>query len=220
MLQRESYESYVTLDIPFDAHCLPGRGKHVDCNLPVIGVADEDQIQALMTSIVCQRHVLGISLPVVGISLSKYSTTASVVIGWNEVDGEQVLVYPSAIPHQLINFSQLKVHLAYPPPGGSSLGSYNIVDPMSALYFSQFILGLHPYLASIRGSLEKLEMQNFCWRLDHIGQNDEFQQSDLTLHARIEAWLVDLPSVGPRCVCDFRLSDNIQYPINSSDTFP
>ena len=88
----ESYESYVTLDIPFDAHCLPGRGKRVDCNLPVIGVADEDQIQALMTSIVCQRHVLGISLPVVGISLSKYRTTASVVIGWNEVDGEQVLV--------------------------------------------------------------------------------------------------------------------------------
>ena len=95
----------MTLDIPFDAHCLPGRGKRVDCNLPVIGVADEDQIQALITSIVCQRHVLGISLPVVGISLSKYSTTASVVIGWNEVGGEQVLVYPSAIPHQLIDFS-------------------------------------------------------------------------------------------------------------------
>ena len=65
--------------------------------MPVIGVVDEDQIQALMTSIVCQRHVLGISLPVVGISLSKCSTTASVVIGWNEVEGEQVLVYLSPI---------------------------------------------------------------------------------------------------------------------------
>jgi len=184
----------VTLDIPFDAHCLPGRGKRVDCNLPMIGVADEDQIQALMTSIVCQRHVLGISLPVVGISLSKYSTTASVVIGWNEVEGEQVLVYFSAIPHQLIDFSQLKVHLAYPPPGGS-LGSYNIVDPTSALYFSQFILGLHPYLASIRDSIETLEMQNFCWRLDHVGHEHEFQQPKLSLGARIEVWLAGLPPV-------------------------
>ena len=78
------------LDIPLDAHCLPGRGKRVNCNLPVIGVADEDEIQALITSIVCQRHVLGISLPVVGISLSKASTTANVVIGWNEVKGERV----------------------------------------------------------------------------------------------------------------------------------
>ena len=81
-----SEDSFVPLDIPFDAHVLPGRGKRVDCRLPVVCAADEDVIDALVTSTVCQRHVWGISLPVVGVSLSKSSSTAKLVVGWAQVD--------------------------------------------------------------------------------------------------------------------------------------
>jgi hypothetical protein len=81
-----SEDSFVTLDIPFDAHVLPGHGKRVDCRLPVVCAAEEDVIDALVTSTVCQRHVWGISLPVVGISLSKSSSTAKLVVGWIQVD--------------------------------------------------------------------------------------------------------------------------------------
>ena len=85
-----SEDSFVTLDIPFDAHVLPGHGKRVDCQFPVVCAADEDVIDALITSTVCQRHVWGISLPVVGVSLSKSSSTAKVVVGWIQVDDTTV----------------------------------------------------------------------------------------------------------------------------------
>ena len=132
------------LDIPLDAHCLPGRGKRVDCNLPVIGVADEDEIQALMTSIVYQRHVLGISLPAVGISLSKLAPLQMLSLAGMKSRGNG-FVCPRPIAHGLIDSFQLKVHLAYSLPGSSSLGSYNIADPTSALYFSRtpFLFGVN-----------------------------------------------------------------------------
>ena len=79
---RTSGDSFETLDIPFDAYVLPGRGKRVECFLPVVCVADEDEINALVTSVV---HVCNIPLPAVGVSLARSSTTAlKVVIGWAE----------------------------------------------------------------------------------------------------------------------------------------
>ena len=79
-------DSFASLDLPLDAYVTPGRGKRVECCLPVVCAADEEDIEALVTSVVCQRHVWNISLPVVGISLSKSGTTAAIVIGWSEVD--------------------------------------------------------------------------------------------------------------------------------------
>jgi hypothetical protein len=67
---------------------LPGRGKRVDCRLPVICAADEDEIQDLVISTVCQRHVWGISLPVVGLLLPKTGTVTSIVIGWATVEND------------------------------------------------------------------------------------------------------------------------------------
>lgn len=81
--------------MPFDAHVLPGRGKRVECLLPVVCVADEDEITDLMTSVVCQRYVCNISVPVVGVSLSKSSTIAKIVIGWTEIDNcDSAIVSP------------------------------------------------------------------------------------------------------------------------------
>ncbi len=85
-----SDDSFVTLDISFDAHVIPGRGKRVDCCLPVVSAADEDEIHELVISVVCQRHAWNISLPVVGVSLSRSGTTSSIVIGWMEIgDSDQ-----------------------------------------------------------------------------------------------------------------------------------
>ena len=89
---RRSGDSFEILDIPFDAHVLPGCGKRVECFLPVVCVADEDEINALVTSVVCQRHVCNIPLPVVGVSLARSSTTAKVVIGWAEANDSIVRI--------------------------------------------------------------------------------------------------------------------------------
>ena len=79
-------ETFGSLDLPFDAYVTPGRGKRVDCCFPVVCAANEADIEALVTSVICQRYVWNISIPVVGISLSKSATTAIIVIGWSEVD--------------------------------------------------------------------------------------------------------------------------------------
>lgn len=74
------------LDIPLDAHILPGCGKRLNCLLPVVCVAPEHEIEALVTTVVCQRYVLDITLPVVGVSLSTSGTTAKIILGWAEDD--------------------------------------------------------------------------------------------------------------------------------------
>ena len=72
--------------MPLGAYVIPGRGKRVECCLPVVCAADEDEIESLVTSVVCQRYVWNMPIPVVGVSLSNTGTTAKVVIGWSEVD--------------------------------------------------------------------------------------------------------------------------------------
>ena len=79
-------DSFASLDLPLDAYVTPGCGKRVECCLPVVCAADEEEIEALVTSVVCQRYVWNIPLPVVGISLSTSGTTAAIVVGWSEVN--------------------------------------------------------------------------------------------------------------------------------------
>jgi hypothetical protein len=79
-------DPFASLDLTFDAYITPGRGKRVDCCLPVVCAADEVDIEALVTSVVCQRFVWNIPIPVVGVSLSKSGTTAAIIIGWSEAD--------------------------------------------------------------------------------------------------------------------------------------
>lgn len=62
-------DTFGLLDLPFNAYVTPGRGKRVDCCFPVVCAADEADIEALVTSVVCQRYVWNIPIPVVGISL-------------------------------------------------------------------------------------------------------------------------------------------------------
>jgi hypothetical protein len=76
-----SDDSFVTLDISFNANLIPGRGKRVDCCLPV----DEDEIHELVISVVCQHHAWSIGLLVVGVSLSRSKTMSSIVVGWMEI---------------------------------------------------------------------------------------------------------------------------------------
>ena len=74
------------LQVPLDGHVTVGSGKRVDCRLPVVSAADEDEIEGLVTSVVCQRFVWNIPLPVIGFSLSASGSTAQLVVGWSECE--------------------------------------------------------------------------------------------------------------------------------------
>ena len=71
-----------SMDLPFDAHLLRGCGRHFYAVLPVICVANPDNIIPLLASVLYQRRVWGIGEPAVGIVCSDTGTLCQVVIGW------------------------------------------------------------------------------------------------------------------------------------------
>jgi hypothetical protein len=71
-----------------------------------------------------------------------------------------------------------------------SLGIFDLEDPVSALYFGQFILGCHSHFASVEQMSKHREARNLCWRLDHIHHDSLLSQSG----SPVETWLQNLPS--------------------------
>jgi hypothetical protein len=78
----DEISSTVSINVPFEAHVLPGRGRRFCSVLPLLCVADEDNICCLLSSVLYQRYVWGIDEPVVGISFSKTGTIGRVMFGW------------------------------------------------------------------------------------------------------------------------------------------
>jgi len=75
-----------TVKVSSDAHVLPGRGRRSSAVLPVISVADEDNITPLLMSVLYQRCVWGIDEPAVGIVFSKTGTLGQVFLGWLDLE--------------------------------------------------------------------------------------------------------------------------------------
>jgi hypothetical protein len=75
-----------SIDVPFDAHVLPGHGRRFSAVLPVICVADGEQITSLLTSVLYQRRVWGIDEPVVGFVFSKTGSVGNIVLGWLDME--------------------------------------------------------------------------------------------------------------------------------------
>ena len=105
--ERPLQDPFVPLELPFDAYVTPGRGKRVDCCLPVVCVANEDEIECLVTSVVFQRFVWNMPIPVVGVSLSKTQTTATVVIGWSEVSDPDASVSVFLVLSYILVFEKI-----------------------------------------------------------------------------------------------------------------
>ena len=76
------------LDIPLCANMLRGHGLQLCAVLPVICVADPDDIDFLLASVLYQRRVWGIDEPAMGIMLGKTGFIASIIIGWVNCDHE------------------------------------------------------------------------------------------------------------------------------------
>ena len=69
-------------DIPQDVHVVWNSGRVRNLLVPIICVAEEANIVTLITSILCQRHILHISEPVIGLAVIPRSCRVKVVIGW------------------------------------------------------------------------------------------------------------------------------------------
>jgi hypothetical protein len=95
----DTYEDYSTttrstspsINLPFDAHVLPGSGKRSCAVLPAICVADSDNIIPLLTSVLYQRRVWGIAEPAVGMLFAESGTIGRVILGWLDSDSSDAL---------------------------------------------------------------------------------------------------------------------------------
>lgn len=83
-----------------EAHILISNTIGAMAVLPVLPVADAQNIVPLISSVLYQRRVWGINLPVVGLCLSRYDTVARIYVGWldPEVLTDAGLVCSSCVP--------------------------------------------------------------------------------------------------------------------------
>lgn len=81
--------------LPHDAHILVDRGEWSHVTLPVICVADHDNIIPLLASVAHQRRFWGVDLPVVGLEMSKYDSSVRVYVAWldDSHDGTELVSY-------------------------------------------------------------------------------------------------------------------------------
>lgn len=82
-----------------EAHILISNTIGAMAVLPVLPVADADNIIPLVSSVLYQRRVWGVNLPVVGVCLSRHDTTARIYVGWMDPDAltSAGLVCPSCV---------------------------------------------------------------------------------------------------------------------------
>ncbi|KAH7923387.1 hypothetical protein BV22DRAFT_1093049 [Leucogyrophana mollusca] len=159
----DSASSADSIDLPFQAHMLPGRGRRFCAVLPVLLVADSDTIVPLIRSTLYQRRVWGIQEPVVGVEVLNGGTAVKVVFGW--LDSSHHEKDEDELP---IDHLAWGVDTGYSDP---SLGIFDLTHPMGAFSFAQFILGLRHHFQAIVDATS-IEYANSCppllWRSDLV----------------------------------------------------
>ncbi|KAJ6485346.1 hypothetical protein C8R47DRAFT_1129906 [Mycena vitilis] len=158
-----------SLDVPLEAHILPGSGKmHERAHLPFLCVADSANIIDLMASVACQRYVWGFDEPAVGFAMSAGGLRASLVLSW--VDPTTNIVH---VAHTV---SDLK--------GGIS-GIFDFTDAASTLAFAHFVLDF----SSTFCTTTSCKSRNFNWRSDMAAiLSRNFSDS----RDRVEQWVRDV----------------------------
>ncbi|KAK0499578.1 hypothetical protein EDD18DRAFT_856213 [Armillaria luteobubalina] len=160
--------------VPLDAHILASWRHPNSVVLPFLCVTDEEDIFSLMGGVLYQRSTWGISEPVIGIILSKTGFVGRVVLGW--LDKECLDPEPA-------------IRFAYGDETrtDASLGVYDLTDPVSAVKFSQFILGLRAHVEGIVAQCHTPTFKRLLWRSDSIA--DDNSGTEEQWRQRIVNWL-------------------------------
>ncbi|KAJ7714769.1 hypothetical protein DFH07DRAFT_863228 [Mycena maculata] len=153
-----------SIDVPLDAHIIPGRGRHLCLLLPFLCVADTNHIVDLMSSAACQRYVWGIPPPAIGFALSKSGTTATLVLSWVDLYTDVVHI---VCPAQRPNSNQ-----------GAPLGVFDFTSPSAALSFAQLVLRLSNEFSVVYDrAIVGCENNTLDWRSDGIPPEGFHEQS-------------------------------------------
>ncbi|KAK0213960.1 hypothetical protein IW262DRAFT_1466518 [Armillaria fumosa] len=170
-------------NIPIEAHVL-SHWRQPDCvALPFLCITDEENIIPLVKSTVYQRYTWGISEPVVGIMLPETGCIACVVMGWIDEPSDSVHVLP-------------RIRIAYSDERcpNSSLGIYNLTDPVSTIQLAQFIFSLRQHVEKIASQSSNPMFRPILWRSDSIEMDEDQSGPDDQQERRIYIWLRSVPS--------------------------
>ncbi|KAK0476392.1 hypothetical protein IW261DRAFT_1609580 [Armillaria novae-zelandiae] len=170
-------------NIPVEAHVL-SHWRHLDCvALPFLCIADEENIIPLMKSTVYQRYTWRISEPVVGIMLSETGYIGRVVMGWADGWSDSDHVLP-------------RIRIAYSDDccPNSSLGIYDLTDPVSTIQLAQFILSLRRHVEKVVSQSPNPTFRPILWRSDSIQMDEDQSGPEDEKERRIHIWLRGVPS--------------------------
>ncbi|PBL04077.1 hypothetical protein ARMGADRAFT_1158018 [Armillaria gallica] len=170
-------------NVPVEAHVLSHWRQPYCVALPFLCIADEESIIPLVKSTVYQRYTWGISEPVVGMIMSETGCTGRVVMGWTDEPSDS----DHALPRIRIAYSDER----YP---NSSLGIYDLTDPVSTIQLAQFILSLHQHVEKIVSKSSNPTFRRILWRSDSIQVDEDQSGPDDQKERRIHIWLRGVPS--------------------------
>ncbi|KAJ7247889.1 hypothetical protein B0H12DRAFT_1303529 [Mycena haematopus] len=155
-----------SIDLPLEAHVVPGRGRQFFAVIPFLSIADSNNVVDMMSSVACQRYVWGIPEPAVGFALSETGVVAKLVVSW-------------------VDLATHVIHIAC--ADSRQCGIFDLTNPTSTLRFSQLILDLSPYFAF---TTEPLFPNN---RLDWRSDTAEITSENFTSwRDRVEQWVQDV----------------------------
>lgn len=75
-------ETESSIDLSIEAHVEAASGRRTRATLPIVFAADRDNIFSLSSSVLYQRRVWGIELPVVGVCVSSDSSVVRLCLSW------------------------------------------------------------------------------------------------------------------------------------------
>ncbi|KAF8439348.1 hypothetical protein L210DRAFT_3630922 [Boletus edulis BED1] len=157
----EEEQAEVVPPPPFEAHFFtyrPSMALPSTCHIPVLCMADEEQLSVLMSSLLYQRRVWRISDPLIGLEFSKYDTMIRLFVGWLEEDPSSDRVLP-------------RVHLG-------EIGTpvkLDLSSPSAVLVVSRLLCSLESHVSAMHDSVRHSvgavisETQSYSalsWRID------------------------------------------------------
>ncbi|KAF7979064.1 hypothetical protein HWV62_43551 [Athelia sp. TMB] len=154
-----------SLDIPHDGHMLPGQGRRLFAVLPIICLHEESDMDSLLRSVLYQRHVWGIDEPVVGLRGSRFGTVVQVSLAWLDYGSVSDNQLPT--PHAAFATGDYAT-VCSKSKCLPSLGLFDLAEPISALLFAQFVLGLRSHVQNIKSATLHPSIKNISWRSDDV----------------------------------------------------
>ncbi|KAF8556408.1 hypothetical protein OG21DRAFT_1495507 [Imleria badia] len=168
--QTPEEEEEALLSPQFEAYFLaypPSATPPAVCNIPVLCMADAEQLPILLTSLLYQRRVWHISDPLVGLQFSKYDTTIRLFVGW--LDDDDSSSSSLTLPRAHVGEIRTRVVL-------------NLSSPSVVLVVSRLLCSLESHIRGVRDTASRSvgavipdtqSDPSLAWRIDTDGIQEE-----------------------------------------------